>query len=129
MHKHLKAAPPVTEVRRGQVVSDAFIKATQLLKLESSEITNIIGVSASTWSRLQNHQRAIPIHSKEAEAMLLFIRIYRSLDALIGGNEAYASNWLRLYNQHLEGIPIELIQKTEGLVKVVMYLDAMRGLA
>ena len=44
------------------------------------------------------------------------------------GDEATARAWLRGENSGLNGRPIELMQSTEGLVRVVQYLDASRGL-
>ena len=86
-------------------------------------------MSPASWSRVLNHQRMVEVDTKEAELVILFIRIYRSLDPLFGGNNERAKEWLRSYNHHLEGIPVELLQKTEGLVRVTTYLDAMRGVA
>jgi uncharacterized protein (DUF2384 family) len=57
----------------------------------------------------------------------LFVRLFRSLDALIGSNDAAARGWLNGQNQGLVGRPIDLIQSTEGLVRVVQYLDSARG--
>jgi hypothetical protein len=57
----------------------------------------------------------------------LFVRLYRSLDALVGSNEAQARAWLDGENAALGGVPRELIASAEGLVRVVQYLDAARG--
>ena len=58
---------------------------------------------------------------------LLFLRIYRSLDALVGGDDARAREWLAAPNDHVGGVPVERMMTVEGLVDVVQYLDAMRG--
>jgi hypothetical protein len=58
---------------------------------------------------------------------LLFVRLFRSLDAVVGGDEAQARAWFRASNHHLGGIPAERVQSVEGLVDVVNYLDALRG--
>jgi hypothetical protein len=57
----------------------------------------------------------------------LFVRLFRSLDALIGANDAAARGWLNGENRGLAGRPIDLIRSTEGLVRVVQYLDSARG--
>jgi hypothetical protein len=57
----------------------------------------------------------------------LFLRVYRSLDALVGGDDDKAREWLHAQNDHLRGIPAERMRTVEGLVDVVQYLDAMRG--
>jgi len=112
---------------RSQVITKAFIKAVQLLDLKSNEIVNLTGMSPASWSRLTHHKRLIDSQTKEAELALLFIRIYRSLDALFGGNHSRACEWLHAYNHHLNSIPLERLQSVEGLVAVTTYLDAMRG--
>ena len=60
-------------------------------------------------------------------AALLFLRVFRSLDALVGGNEASARAWLQADNRHLGGVPLDRMKRIEGLVDVAEYLDAMRG--
>lgn len=114
---------------RNEVITKAFIRATDRLDLKTKEITQLIGISPSNWSRVINHNRHIHLQTKEAEFTLLFLRIYRSLDALYGGNLERMKEWLRVENSHLQGVPIELIQSIEGLARVTTYLDAMRGLA
>jgi hypothetical protein len=64
---------------------------------------------------------------KEWELGALFVRLFRSLDAVIGSNDSAARAWLNGHNSGLTGRPIELIRSTEGLVRVVQYLDAARG--
>ena len=77
-------------------------------------------------SRLQTG-RGLDPESKEGELALLFLRLYRSLDALVGGDDEKARHWLRADNHHLAAVPAERIRSVEGLVDVVQYLDAMRG--
>jgi hypothetical protein len=55
------------------------------------------------------------------------VRLYRSLDALVGGDDSQARAWLHAENAHLGGVPAQLIRRVEGLVDVIQYLDAMRG--
>jgi hypothetical protein len=110
------------------VVSKALLRAAELLGLSSTELAGIIGTSESTLSRVRNRKRGpIPLGSKEGELALLFLRAFRSLDALVGGNAAHAKAWLRAENRHVGGVPLRRMKKIEGLVDVAEYLDAMRG--
>jgi transcriptional regulator with XRE-family HTH domain len=110
------------------VVSKALLRAAEALGLSSAELAGIIGTSESTLSRVRNRKRGpIPLGTKEGELALLFLRMFRSLDALVGGNEAHAKAWLRAENHHVGGAPLWRMKKIEGLVDVVEYLDAMRG--
>ena len=110
------------------VVSKALLRAAEELGLTSTELAQIIGTSESTLSRVRNRKRGpIPLGSKEGELALLFLRLFRSLDALVGGNASHAKAWLRAENHHVGGVPLRRMKKIEGLVDVVEYLDAMRG--
>ena len=64
---------------------------------------------------------------KSFELAVLFVRLYRSLDAIVGGDEAAARKWMKSSNLALNGAPIELIQKVYGLTHVVQYLDSKRA--
>lgn len=109
------------------VLSKAFIRAGNELTLTRQELCKIIGISEASMSRLFEKIKVIQPDSKEGELALLLIRVYRSLDVLVGGNNEQAKLWFRANNFHLNGIPAELVQKIEGLNKVTLYLDAMRG--
>ena len=115
-------------VDEAAVVTKALLRAAEALGLSSAELADIVGTSESTLSRVRNHKRGpIPLGSKEGELALLFLRVFRSLDALVGGNEIHARAWLAADNHHLGGVPLQRMKKIEGLVDVAEYLDAMRG--
>lgn len=57
-----------------------------------------------------------------------FIRLYRSLDAIVGGDDLVAATWLKNQNTALAGRPIELIESVSGLTNVIQYLDARRAI-
>ncbi len=57
------------------------------------------------------------------------IHIYRALYAMVGGNHDNLQHWIRTENRHLQGIPAKLMQRVQGLVRVLEYLDAIRGKA
>ena len=108
------------------VLAKATRAASDRLGLRSRQLARILGSSEASISRLQG-QRGLDPASKEGELALLFLRLYRSLDALVGGDDARARAWLSAPNGHLGGVPAERMMTVEGLVDVVQYLDAMRG--
>jgi hypothetical protein len=59
---------------------------------------------------------------------VLFLRLFRSLDAIVAGDDSAARGWIGSENLALDGVPRELIQSLPGLINVVGYLDARRGL-
>jgi hypothetical protein len=64
---------------------------------------------------------------KSFELALLFVRLARSLDAIVGGDDAVAGAWLRNPNSALHEEPLQLIQTVPGLMNVIQYLDARRA--
>jgi hypothetical protein len=96
------------------------------LGLRSRALGEIIGASEASISRLRGGRGLDPAR-KEGELALLFLRLFRSLDALVGGDDDRAREWLHSQNHHVGGIPADRIRSVEGLIDVVQYLDAMRG--
>ena len=116
---------PKPEPRR--VMTGAVLRASALLEITQSGLAQILGLSPSTVSRMANGTYSLDAQKKEWELGALFVRLFRSLDAVIGSNDSAARCWLNGPNQALAGRPIELIRSTEGLVRVVQYLDSARG--
>jgi hypothetical protein len=110
----------------GPVLAKATLAAAARLGLRNRQIAAVIGSSEASVSRLQKG-RGLDPDSKEGELALMLLRLYRSLDALVGGDDTKARDWLHAGNDHLGGVPAERIRTVEGLVDVVQYLDAMRG--
>jgi transcriptional regulator with XRE-family HTH domain len=105
----------------------AVLRAAEFLGLSQASLAAVLGVSAPTISRLASGSyRLQPTRPREWEFALLFVRLYRSLGALVG-NDADARTWLRSENLALGGRPLELIVGAEGMVRVLQYLDASRG--
>jgi hypothetical protein len=119
LRQHGKADAP-------EVLRKALLAAGERLGLRGKEVALVIGASEASVSRLRSGRGLDPA-TKEGELALLFVRLYRSLDALVGGDDAKARAWLHAHNDHLGGIPAERIRTVEGIVDVVQYLDAMRG--
>lgn len=111
----------------GAVLTKALLRAAELLGLSSARLARVLGVSEASISRLVTGARTIDPASKEGELALILVRVYRSLDALVGADDAQRKAWMRGHNRALNGKPAELIERAEGLVAVVGYLDAMRA--
>jgi hypothetical protein len=107
-------------------LTKAVTRAAEALGLRRKALARTLGISAASASRLFQG-RAIDPETKEGELALLFLRVFRSLDALVGGGEVNMRRWLHAHNDHLGGTPAELVQTVTGLVGVAEYLDAMRG--
>ena len=110
------------------IVSKAAIRASDRLNLPSRTLARIIGVSEASISRMRKGEYRLEKNQKPFELAVLFIRLYRSLDAVVGGDDAVAKAWLTNQNPALDAAPIDLIQTVSGLTNVIHYLDARRAL-
>jgi len=109
------------------VLTKGLLRASELLDLTSATLARVLGVSEASISRIVSGARRVDPDSKEGELALLLIRVYRSLDALVGTDAAQRKAWMDSHNRGLNGRPLELIQRAAGLAAVVAYLDAMRA--
>ncbi|MBW4933069.1 MbcA/ParS/Xre antitoxin family protein [Marinobacter sp. F4206] len=104
------------------LLSKALINAGKAFGFNQTELAEIVGRNRTGLVR-----DGIDPDSKAGELALLFIRLYRSVYALTGGEAEAMKHWINTENRYFEAIPRQLIRSAEGLVRVNYYLDAMRG--
>jgi transcriptional regulator with XRE-family HTH domain len=109
------------------VAAKALRRAAEALQLSQAEVASIIGASAATISRTFAGERGVDPQTAEGRLALLFLRVFRSLDALVGGDADKARLWLRSPNRHLGAEPLRLLALPQGMVRIADYLDAFRG--
>jgi hypothetical protein len=109
------------------VATKAVLRAASLLALSQQELAGILGVSPASVSRMALGQRTLQLGTKEGDFAILLVRVFRSLDALVGGDADKAQAWMASDNLHLGGKPQTLLQRIDGIVHVAEYLDAMRA--
>lgn len=115
-------------VSEGQVVTKATVAAAERLGLSARGLAAVIGVSEASVSRMKRLEHHLEKETKPFELALLLIRLFRSLDAITGGDEGVAKDWMRNPNTMLGGKPAEKIATVTGLTDVLAYLDARRAL-
>ena len=120
----LKPAPVPAE---GAVVTKAALNAAERLGLTSKALAEVIGVSEATVSRMRSGSYTLAPGQKAFELALLLARLYRSLDAITGGDDRVAAAWLRNRNTVLDAEPLAAIRTVPGLMHVIEYLDARRA--
>ena len=129
----MKAAAPSlareveTLAAASAVLTRATLRSAGFLGLSNSVLAKAVGLSEASISRMASGAKALDVGSKPAELAALLIRVYRSLDALVGNSEEHRRLWMTSYNRALNAIPKEAIQSAEGLVRVVTYLDGARA--
>ena len=109
------------------VLSRATVRAARFLAVAQADLAQVIGVSEATASRLAHGHKQLEPGSKPWQLAALFVRLFRSLDAIVGSDDAAARAWLRSANNALGGVPLTLIRDPAGLVRTVDYLDAARA--
>ena len=105
------------------VLNKAMCNAASQLDLTQAQLAQIIGKDRTAISR-----SPIDPGSKAGELALYFIRCYRALYALMGGDQDNMRHWIKTVNKHLgDTSPMERMGSIAGLVEVMQYLDAMRS--
>lgn len=119
---HLATVPD-----RGAVLTKAALRAAERLGISGRQLAEIVGVSEATISRWKRSEAALETGSKPFQLAALFVRAFRSLDAITGGDEAVARTWIKTPNTALAARPIERMLTVQGLVDVTTYLDGRRA--
>lgn len=120
--RHVAPAPD-----RGAVLTKAALNAAERLGVSGRQLANIVGVSEATVSRWKRSESLLEAGSKPFQLAALFVRAFRSLDAITGGDEAVARRWLSAPNTALAARPVERMITVQGLVDVAAYLDSRRA--
>ncbi len=123
-----RAATPDRPLEEAAVVAKAVARAADRLGLTNRELAGILGLSEASVSRLRRGAFAPERDSKAFELAVLFVRLFRALDAVVGGDEAVARAWLKNPNTALEAVPLERMARITGLLDVLAYLDSRRAL-
>ncbi len=118
---------PIADPAAAAVLTKATLRAAALLGLTNAALARVVGLSEATVSRMAAGERQFDVGSKPAELAALLVRVYRSLDALVGNDDRHRHRWMGSYNEALRATPREAIEQVEGLVRVLRYLDGARA--
>ena len=110
------------------VLTKAVLRAAEYLGMPNKALAPVIGLSEATVSRMRSGDYALQRGQKSFELAILFVRFYRSLDAIVGGDQEVARAWLKNPNTALDTAPLTLIQTVSGLMNALHYLDARRAI-
>jgi uncharacterized protein (DUF2384 family) len=120
---------PEVRSAEGAVLTKAALRAASKLDVSQAALAAILGLSEATVSRMKRGDYGLQADSKAFELAVLFVRLFRSLDEMVGGDEAVARAWLANPNLALDAKPVEKIRTVPGLMDVIAYLDARKTLA
>jgi hypothetical protein len=121
-------SPQAAQAPDGVVVTKAVLRAAGRLGVSNRALSRILGLSEASVSRMGSGAFVLAPRDKSYELALLFVRLFRSLDALAAGDDATARGWIASENVALGGVPLHQIQSLPGLINAVGYLDARRAL-
>jgi hypothetical protein len=120
---HLQSSP-----NEGAALTKAVMRSAGRLRLSNAAVASVLGLSPATVSRMASGEYTLKRSEKKAfELAVLLVRLYRSLDAIVAGDDEVARQWLRNPNDLLRDTPLNLIHSVQGLVNVIQYLDARRA--
>lgn len=124
----MRAAPlSQAPLSQGAVLTKALLRAADRLGVTGATLAAVIGLSPASLTRMKKGEFALEAGTKPFELAILFVRLFRSLDAIAGGDERIARAWLANPNIALDAAPIEKIRTIPGLMDVIAYLDARRA--
>ena len=110
------------------VLTKAVIRAADQLGVTAKSLSAVIGVSEATVSRMRRKDFLLERGIKPFELGVLFVRLFRSLDAIVGGDETVAKAWIKNPNLALEAPAAGKDPDHSRAVDVIAYLDSRRAL-
>lgn len=110
------------------VITRATVLAADQLEVSPLTLAAILGISETTVSRMKRGAFSLEPGSKPFELAILFVRLFRKLEASVGGDYRVAARWLANPNTALDAQPLKKLQTVNGIVEVMDYLDARRAL-
>ena len=111
----------------GRILTSAIARIAEFWGLTNAKLGSVLGLSSATVSRLRSGKAELDPASKSFEAAQYLLRLFRSLDALLGSDDMAARAWLSARNMDLDARPIDLVDSFRGLMTVCDYVDAHRA--
>lgn len=118
-------AEPTRE--RAGALSAAVIRIADFWGFSNAKLAAILGLSPATVSRLRAGTTLLDPASKSFEAGQFLLRLFRSLDALLGSDDVAVKGWLGTPNLDLGTKPVERLDTMRGLIEVCDYVDFYRA--
>ena len=115
------------ETNQNRILSEAVVRVAGCWQLTNEQLGAILGLSSATASRLRSGGFQLDRSGKAFELGQYLIRLFRSLDALMGSDDRAAISWLKTANLDLAARPIDLIRSIRGLCDVTDYVDDYRA--
>jgi hypothetical protein len=103
-----------------QLVAQACGRAAQVLGLSPEALSEVLSQHQPSAEGIDQDPK-----TREGQPALLFLRVYRSLHGLCGGDQSLMRHWIEQPNRHLDEQPPRLLLACiDGLNCVADYLDS-----
>ena len=112
---------------RAGALSAAVTRIADFWGFSNAKLAAVLGLSPATVSRLRAGATVLDPASKSFEAGQFLLRLFRSLDALLGSDDAAVKGWLGTPNLDLGAKPVERLDTIRGLIEVCDYVDFYRA--
>src|SRR6516162_4843029 len=116
---------PTTTTRTGAqpaevpMLTKAALRAAERLGVFNKILAIVVGLSEASVFRMGSGAYTLSSGDNAFELAVMFVRLFRSLDALVPGDDAVAAAWMTNPNAALGGAPLDLVQTVPGLVHVL----------
>lgn len=119
--------PGSEQSRSAAVLTEAVVRVASFWDLSDHQLAAMLGVSAAAVCQLREGEFEVEHGSQALVAGQYLVRLFNALDALMGGDDQAARDWLRTPNLDLGQAPIDLLTTSTGLSRVCDYVDAFRA--
>lgn len=113
----------VVDSMKAAVLTKATLRAAAALELTTGELATVLGLPEAEVEQLMQGSRAIDPHSPEGQQAIELVRMFLTLDVLVGGDAQRRRAWFNSYDHALGGVPREMIQLPKGVLDVADYLE------
>ena len=114
---------------RAQVLAKAVQRVGRMLQLPADALSEAIEIPENAVPEVSIADALLKSGGKSQKRAEQIILLYRSLSSVFAGDDSKAARWLREKNSTLGGVPVDLIQTSEGLEVVLNYLTIRSQLA
>lgn len=111
----------------GEYLSRATIRAGKSLGMSDASVARAIGLSEPAFEQMVQGKYRLSPATKPGEIALLLITLSQSIDRLSGQEDETRLAWMQKHNAALGGAPAQLVERVEGLVATLHYLDGVRS--
>ncbi|KAJ8135836.1 hypothetical protein OY671_010952, partial [Metschnikowia pulcherrima] len=110
-----------------EISTSASGRIADFWNFSNTKSATVLGVSAATVSRSRSGRSVLDQASKSYEAGQFSSRLFRSLDASLGSDDAAARRWSETANLDLNARSLDSIDSFRGSISVCDYVDAYRA--